>query len=67
MAREQHAWTWIGWLGMLLGISLIVIQARLLGSPIFDLAFHIPLDPAVFVGDTLIVISILFLIWTRSR
>ncbi len=66
MSAEQRSFTWMGWAGILLGIGILVIQAKFLGAAILDLAFHIPLDPAALAADVLIVVSILFLIW-RGR
>ncbi len=67
MRTKQESLVWMGFGGILLGFVLIVMQARFLGDPILDFQFHIPQDPWALVGNALITLSILFLIWLRLR
>ena len=67
MQAQRHSQTCIGLGGILLGVGLIIIQAQFLGQPIFDYEFHVPQDPWALVGNTLIILSILFLIACKFR
>jgi presenilin-like A22 family membrane protease len=67
MRTQQGALVWIGFGGILLGFILIVMQARFLGDPIIDFQFHIPQDPWALMGNSLITLSILFLVWLKTK
>jgi hypothetical protein len=67
MRTQQGSFVWIGFAGILLGVILIVMQARFLGDPILDFQFHIPQDPWALVGNILITLSILFLVWLKLK
>lgn len=67
MRTQQGSLAWIAFGGILLGFALIVMQARFLGTPIFDFQFHVPQDPWALLGNILITLSILFLIRLKLK
>ncbi len=67
MSKEQLPAARGGWIGVLLGIGLVVVQARLSGTAILDLAFRIPQDPVVLLGKILIIGSALILVCPKFK
>jgi hypothetical protein len=67
MSRVPDSLVGIGWAGIFLGVILVMLQARFLGSAVLDLAFRLPPDPMVLLGDVLILGSSLILICSTLK